>query len=451
MYSLLLFLPEIRELILQKQIERLKILLSELHSIDIAEGFGEFTFEEKLILFRCLSADVAINVFTKLNFEQQKEIIDSLSKERLTHVLEQLPSDDRADFFSELSPDVVNRLFALMKKEEVEDTVSLLRYKEDTAGGIMTTEYVALLEDITVEKAINHLRDAKEAETIFYIYVINKYNHLCGVIAIRTLIMSKREALLKDIMKTNVIKVGVNCDQEEVAQMVKKYAILAIPVTDHNNKLLGIVTVDDCIDVLEEEATEDIFKMAGASFAEKYAREPVHKIAGIRLPWLIICLVGELFSAWVIKSFNITLNEVIALAFFIPIIMAMGGNVGAQSSTSIVRGMAIGTIEFKRIHRIILKEISIGAIMGIVCGFIVGILIMFILGIKRFMLGIVVGLSIFVALFVATLIGTTFPLIFKRLNIDPAIATVPFVTTIVDITGLVIYFSLATALIHYLV
>lgn len=451
MYSFLLFLPEIRELISQKKMEELKALLSELHSIDIAEGFEELTSEEKLILFRCLSVNMAIYVFVELNFKQQKEIIDSLGKEKLTQVLEHLPSDDRADFFSELSPELVAKLFSLMKKEEVEDTVSLLRYKEDTAGGIMTTEYIALLEDTTVEKAIDHLRDAKEAETISYIYVINNYNHLCGVISIRTLIMSKREALLKNIMETNVIKAEVDYDQEEVARLVKKYDLLAIPVTGYNNKLLGIVTIDDCIDILEEEATEDIFRMAGASFAEEYARRPIYQIAGIRLPWLVTCLIGGFISAFIIKSFNFTLNEVMALAFFIPIIMGMGGNVGTQSSTAIVRGMAVGTIDYRKTHRIVLREILVGLIMGIVCGLITGTLIILILGAKKFMLGIVTGLSIIAALTVATFIGVVSPLIFRRLNIDPAIAAGPFITTSVDITGLIIYFSLATALIRYLV
>lgn len=451
MYSLLLFLPEIRELISQKEMEKLKDLLSELHSIDIAEGFEELTSEEKLILFRCLSTNVAIDVFVELSLAQQKEIINSLSKEKLTQVLEHLPSDDRADFFSELSPELVNKLFSLMKKEKVEDTVSLLRYKEDTAGGIMTTEYVALPEDTTIEKTINYLREAKKAETISYIYVINNYNHLCGVVSIRTLIMSKGEALLKDIMETNIIKAGVDYDQKEVARLVKKYDILAIPVTDHNNKLLGIVTVDDCIDILEEEATKDIFRMAGASFAEEYARKPICQIAGIRLPWLITCLIGGFISAFVIKSFKFTLSEVISLAFFTPIIMGMGGNVGTQSSTAIVRGMAIGTIDYKKTYRIVFRETLIGLIMGTICGLITGILIILILGVEKCMMGVVIGLSILTALTVATFIGVVSPLIFRRLNIDPAIAAGPFITTTVDITGLIIYFSLATALIRYLV
>jgi magnesium transporter len=451
MKSFLLFLPEVRQLILNKELKKLEKLLSELHPIDIAEGFEELTLEEKLIVFRTLNEEMAIGLFTELNFEQQKEIIDSLSKERLTQVLESLPPDDRADFFSELSSEVANKLFSLMRREEVEDTVSLLRYKEDTAGGIMTTEYVALNEDTTVEKAINHLRDVKEAETIYYIYVINDYNHLCGVISIRNLITSKREAYLKDIMETNLIKVEVDCDQEEVAHLVKKYDLLAIPVTDYNNKLLGIVTVDDCIDILEEEATEDFFKMSGTSFAEEYARKPLYQIARIRLPWLITCLIGGFFSAFVIKSFNFVLNEVIALASFIPIIMGMGGNVGTQSSTATVRGMAIGTIDYKKPYRVVLRETLIGLIMGMVCGLITGTLTVLILGGEKFMLGIVICLSMLVALTVATFIGVVSPLIFRRLNIDPAIASGPFITTTVDITGLTIYFTLATILIHYLI
>ena len=449
MKNLALFIPEVRDLLSGGKLKELKDLLGELHPVEIARGFEELDDSEQIQIFRVLDDEAAIDLFEELDFEFQSRLLASMSKERAIYVLDGISPDERADFFAELSPQTTRRLFSLMKKEEVDDVIRLLRYKEDSAGGIMTTDFVALPGMMDVDEAINYLRGEFEAESISYIYVIEGEGYLKGVISIRGLITSRPGATLEEIMGTDPICVPVDMDQEEVARMVADYNLLAIPVVEDENRLVGIVTVDDCIDILNEEASEDIYKMAGAGYKEEMIKDPALRVVHLRLPWLLTCLFGGMISIWILKFFDVALKEVIALAFFIPVIIAMGGNVGIQSSTTIIRGIATGEVDVDRVRKIVLREISIGLLMGLICGIILGMATP-LLRIGNYALGLVVGASIFITLTIATLVGAFSPIILKKRGVDPAVAAGPFVTTAVDVGGLTIYFTLATIFLRYL-
>ncbi|OQY19175.1 MAG: magnesium transporter, partial [Desulfobacteraceae bacterium 4572_35.1] len=323
--------------------------------------------------------------------------------------------------------------------EEIEQ---LMQYQEDTAGGIMSTEFFSLREDMTAREAIEALQGADHIEMVFYIYVTDIHNHLVGVLSLRQLLTVPPDRLLRDIVSTDVISVRVDMDQEMVAQQVAKYNILAIPVVDDHNKLLGIITVDDVIDVMRQEATEDIYKMAGASEEELLYGYKSFKIAQLRLPWLLVNLLGGVVTGYLMWLFQVTLKEVIALISFIPVITGMGGNVGGQSATIVVRGFATGRIDFTTLKQVFFKEMRVGVIMGIVCGFTVATIA--VIWHHNVYLGLVVGVAMVAAMTVAATMGVLAPAFFKRIGVDPAIASTPFVQTANDITGILIYFATAT-------
>lgn len=448
METMALFIPEIKNLLLEGKSDQLRKLLEELYPADIARGFNLLSPQERVSVFRLLDEKKDLDLFEELSFAEQKELLDSLSSARAVKVLDEMAPDERADFFGELSDEVMNRLFSMMKREEVADVVQLLKHKEDSAGGIMTTDFVALSPLTTAQEAIEHLRQSEDVNASC-VYVVDEEDRLLGVASLKSLIRAKPDLALAEFMNSRPIKAGVDVDQEEVARLVTTYDLLAIPVVEQDDRLVGIVTVDDAVDVIEEEVTEDIYKMAGTS-AEYGVRDSTFKIALNRLPWLLVCLLGGVFvSGGVIRHFKATIDSILPLVFFVPVIMAMGGNVGIQSSTIIIRSLSTGDIELGRAKRIILKEIGVGLVMGIFCGFLAGVAAsLFKMG--GVGLGIIVGGSMFVALTVATSIGTFFPIFLKRLDIDPAVSAGPFVTMTTDFTGLLIYLGLATFLIGFL-
>lgn len=449
MKNLALLIPEIRDLLANNNYTDLKSLLQELHPTDIAQGFEELESEEQLTLFKCLPNEEAIQVFEELDLEQQTFLLDSISRGRAGKVLDEMASDDRADLFSELSDEMVAQLFKLMKREEVADVIQLLKYEPDTAGGLMTTDYIALKENMMVETAVDAVRKRPKAEMIYYVYVIDEAGCLVGVASLRSLIIAKEGTPLSEVMDPDPIKVRVDVDQEEVARTVANYDLLAVPVVEHDNRLVGIVTVDDVIDVVEEEASEDIYRMAGTGMKDDAHKKSIFKMVVLRFPWLFTCLIGGLISGNIIKFFKVTLNETIALAFFIPVILGTGGNVGIQSSTIVVRGIALGHFERVQIIRVLSREIGIGLVLGTICGLLVGVMAT-IFQMSGKVIALVIWFSMVCALSLAALIGTLFPLIFNRLKIDPAIAAGPFVTTSIDITALVVYLTLAGFLLRVL-
>lgn len=425
------------------------VLLASMHPADLAELLQEMDVEESGLILKILDDEKAAMVLQEMDPGEQSSLVRFLGKERSSQILEEMFSDDVADLLGELPEAEAQELIDLM--EEGEDVQELLDYDEDTAGGIMTTEYIALEADLSAEKAILHLREtAPDAETIYYVYVVDNEEHLLGVLSLRDLIVASPQTPLKEIMKTKIISVNVNADQEKVAKVVAKYDLLAVPVIDQENHLLGIVTVDDVIDVIEQEATEDIYRLAGGIETQDEDRIVLSLYHSVRarLPWLLVTLVGGILSGSVIKNFTDILDSIVALAYFMPLIAGMGGNVGTQSSTLMVRGLATGQVDGENTWRNLFREVLVGLVIGFVCGLIVALVAYFWQG--KVVLGFIVGTAMAANILSAAIIGTLVPLIFRRVGVDPAVASAPFISTTIDITGLSIYFTLTTLLIKNL-
>ncbi len=441
-------MEKIKDYLEKGNIKSLQALLKKMRPEDIAHILNSLEENEKNTIFKLLNVEEAAIVLSEVDDSSRDDLLVDLDDGYLSHILEIMPPNNAADVLGELPLERRRNLLQLMEEKESREVKKLLKYDEKTAGGIMTTEFVSLNENLTSDESIKQLRNIALDWPSFYIYVSDKEGHLKGVVRLRKLIATKGDAYLKDIMNSDLITVKPHIDQEEVAVLVEKYNLLALPVVDEENKLVGIVTADDVLEVMEEEATEDIYKMAGTN-EEEILDSSIFKVARVRLPWLLTTFLGGLVSASIIGMFKPTLNQVLILAAFIPVIMGMGGNIGIQSSTIVVRGIATGRVIISQVWEILFREVRIGAIMGLICGTVVGIVAHFWAG--EIILGIVVGISMFIAITVAATIGALTPIVFKRLNIDPAIATGPFVTTSNDITGLLIYFGLATLLMKYMV
>jgi len=421
------------------------------HPGDLLDLIDNLELDEKIELIKKLSYSDAALILQEMEDYLQADILRNLDRKQAGAILANLASDDAADVIGELSPEEAQEMLELIGQEETLDFGDLLKYPEESAGGIMTTEYISLPGDIPVEEAIARLREiAPEAETIYYVYVVDEGNHLIGVLSMRELIASADGTIISNIMRRNVISVDASLDQEEVARVVSKYDLLAVPVVDNEKRLLGIITVDDVIDVMEQEATEDIYRLAGAGEVEgmELTEAPVSKVIGLRLPWLLISMAGGIISGSVIGAYRITLETIVVLAVFIPVIMGMGGNVATQSSTIFVRGLATGQIGSAEIWSYFFREIKIGLTMGFVCGVIVSAAALLWQGDPY--LGLVVGLSMLITISAASLIGTLVPIILNMIHIDPAITAGPFVTTINDFTGLMIYFFVASFFLRFL-
>lgn len=372
------------------------------------------------------------------------DLVEDLNLDVLVKILEELPEDDAADLLSLLPEEKADILLKNMKEKGLADVEGLLKYGEETAGRIMVTDFIALKQDMTVKEAIAHIqKEHVDVEMPFYLYVVDAYGKLAGVSSLRQLVLVPPETELKEIMTTDVITVHPEMDQEEVARIVARYDFLAVPVVDQSLRLVGIVTVDDVIDILRREATEDILKMAGAG-EEFVETKSVFKSTRIRLPWLFASCIGGIIAFFVIGHFEGGLSQFAYLAAFIPVIMGMGGNIGTQSSTIVVRGLATGRLQIRDIWRVVLKELAVGVILGVVYGLLIGTVAQF-----RFStaaLAVSVGLALICSMSVAALIGSFVPMAFARFHIDPAVATGPFVTTAIDIVSVFFYFQIATIL-----
>jgi magnesium transporter len=433
------------ELIRQRD-EKLQGFLENLHPSDLAELVEDLNDQQKQEFFALLSDEDAAEIIQEMEEYDQVTLFRLLTRKRASAILREMALDDAVDLLGEMEDEESREILTLLK-EEAAEIRGLLQYPEDSAGGIMTTEFTALPYTLNVADAIQRLRQiAPDAETIYYVYVVDDKKRLAGVVSLRELFAAKDSVLVKEIMRTNVIHVDVHMDQEEVARVVAKYDLLAVPVVDEGQHLLGIITVDDILDVVEEEATEDIYKLVGTSEVEgkDFLDATAFNVASKRLPWLVISLLGGLVTGGVINFFEMTLHKVFALALFIPVIMDMGGNVGTQSSTVFVRGLATGEIEISEVWRYFFREVKIGFTMGLVTGgMLAAAATIWQPAIVN--LGLVVGLTMFATVTLAAIIGTLIPMIFNNYGIDPAITAGPFVTTIKDVTGLLIYFLVANA------
>jgi magnesium transporter len=383
-------------------------------------------------------------LFSELEEDIFQDLIEDMPIEGIVEILENMPADDVADIIGRLPEGKSQDILDKMKKAESEEVEDLLRYDDDTAGGIMVPDFISLKEDVTAREAIESLqKEHSDVEMAFYLYVVDEYGKLVGVSSLRQLVVVPPETPLKEFMSTDVFSVKTDMDQEEVARIVARYDILAVPVVDDSNQLVGVVTVDDVIDILRKEATEDILKMAGAG-EEFVETKSIFKSTRIRLPWLFASCVGGIFAFFIIGKFESSILKYAYLAAFIPVIMGMGGNIGTQSSTIVVRGLATGRLNVRDIWSVVLKELCIGVILGLVYGALIGSVAQLRYSVEA--LAISVALAVISSMSVAALVGSLVPMAFARINIDPAVATGPFVTTAIDIISVFFYFKIATTL-----
>ncbi len=425
---------------------RLTKITSKVHAADLSTVFQSLSASNQRKLFQLIEDPEKKGfVISELDEDIIHEIIETLPLENLVEIVEEMPSDDGVALIRMLPEDKADTVLGMMKKDEAEDVEGLLRYEDDTAGSIMIPDFIALKEDMTAQEVIVSLQTKEhlEVEMPFYIYVVDDHEHLVGVSSLRQLVVVPPLKALKDFMATDVISVTTDMDQEEVARIVAQYNFLAVPVVDENKRMVGLVTVDDVIDVLREEATEDILKMAGVG-EEFIETKSIVRSTRIRLPWLFASCIGGLIASVIIGHFQASLSKMAYLAAFIPVIMGMGGNIGIQSSTIVVRGLATGRLHIRDIWLSMSKEIAIGFILGIFYGLLVGIVAQ--LRYDREMLALSVGLAVACSMTLAALSGSFMPMLFARINIDPAVATGPFVTTAIDILSVTFYFVIATSL-----
>jgi len=444
-----ILLDTVRKLIRRGASHNLTRVLAKIHPADIAHLFRYLDLKDQQILFKLIGdTETAAYVLSELDPATGAQLLEKLEKEIITEVLQEMPSDDAVEIIRGLPEELAEEILETLQDEDSNEIEKLLEYDEDTAGAIMATETFSLRDNLTVGQAIEAVQHAEDVEMVFYVYVTDERNHLVGVLSLRQLLTVPPSTPLKKVMIGDVISVRTDMDQEEVAKVVEKYNLLAVPVVNEHNKLMGVVTVDDIIDVLRQEATEDIYKMAGASEEELLYGYKAVKIARLRLPWLITNLLGGVVTGYLMWLFKATLEQIIALISFIPVITGMGGNVGGQSATIVVRGFATGKIDFTTLRQVFFKELRVGLIMGSVCGVVIG-LVAFGWHHNPY-LGLVVGIAMVTAMTVAATMGVVATSFFKKIGIDPAIASSPFVQTANDITGILIYFATATAFLNYL-
>ncbi len=435
----------LRRLVRRGAKEHITNMLEKLHAAEVAHVFQHLGLDEKRYVFGYIREPRrAADVLAELDDEVCREVMEGLETGRLVQILQEMSADDLTDVIASLPQERADEILRLMHDKSSEPVEDLLRYPEDTAGGIMTPEFLALSEDLSVEQAIHEVRRASEAEQVFYIYVVDERSHLVGVVSLRDLVTAAPQRPLREVMAKNVWKVRTTTDQEEVSRLVSRYNLLAIPVVDEENKLVGIVTVDDIIDVIREETTEDIMRMAGAR-EDEILTSSAFRVAKGRFPWLLVTWFEGILALQLITFYSGTLAKYIFLAGFIPIITAMGGNVGVQSSAAVIRGIATGGIRPGGWSRLLLKHLRIGLTLGVAYGFLLGLVARY-----QFQevawLGLTVGVAICSAMSVAAVVAALLPLIFRRLNIDPAVATGPFVSSSIDILGILIFFNVAAFL-----
>ena len=433
----------------QDDIEQFRDDFLGMHTYEQANFFTSQDEKLRHRIYGYMSPAEFAEIMESMEIEETLEYFPEMDPYYSAAILSELPADDAVDILNLLDREEAVGYLAIMEKEAAAEVKSLLDYEEKTAGSIMTTEFIALYDTQTIKQVMQLLKEeAPEAEMIYYLYVVDESKQLRGVLSMRDLIVAPEDAVIKDVMSEKVVAVSVAKDQEEIAQIFKDYDFLALPVVDFQQRLLGIITVDDILDVMEEEASEDYSLLAGVSEDERHT-DTAFQAARKRLPWLIILLFLGLITASLISQFEETLNEVAVLAIFIPLIAGMAGNTGTQSLAVAVRGLATGDYEKQGKIKWVLRELGTGLITGMTTGIIIMIVIF--VWQHNLMLGFLVGFSIMASLVVATLAGAFIPMLMHRLNIDPAVASGPFITTLNDIISILIYFGLATTFMSHLV
>ncbi|MBP9996764.1 MAG: magnesium transporter [Lachnospiraceae bacterium] len=438
---------DIRELLETKQYTRLRQKLSEKNEADVASALEELEETEQLKVFRILPKDMAADVFSYMDVDVQHFIITSLSAKDAGNIIDNLMADDATDMLEEMPANIVKKLLAAASVETRRDINNLLRYPEDSAGSIMTVEFVDLKENLTVEQSIERIRNVGvDSETINICYVLDTRRKLVGTVALRYLLLSQPDEIIGDIMNENVISINTMMDQEEVARQFQKYDFTSMPVVDNESRLVGIITVDDIVDIMEQEATEDIEKMAAILPTDKpYMRTGVLETWKKRIPWLLLLMISATFTGKIISSFEDALSVYVVLTAFIPMLMDTGGNAGGQASVTIIRGLSLDEIAFKDIWKVVGKEVRVAFLCGFtlaVCNF-AKLMLLDRVGLQ---VSLVVCITLVAVVLIAKIVGCTLPMFAKKLGFDPAVMASPFITTIVDAISLLIYFDVATRL-----
>ena len=440
-------MEELMDLLFTRQFRKLKDILTEMNEVDIATFIEELDSEKTVVVFRMLPKELASDVFACLEVDKQEHIINCITDYELGTIVDDLFVDDAVDMLEELPANVVKRVLKNARPATRKLINQFLNYPENSAGSIMTAEYVGLKQSMTVEQAFAYIRkNGVDKETIYTCYVMDAKRRLEGVVTVKDLLMNPYEEIIGNIMDTHVIKAFTTEDQEEVADSFQKYDLLSLPVVDHEERLVGIVTVDDVVDVMEQEATEDFEKMAAMLPSEKpYLKTGVFQLAKNRIAWLLILMISSMITGGILAKYEAAFAVIPLLVTFIPMLTDTGGNAGSQSSTMIIRGMAVGEIEPGDLFKVLWKELRVGIIVGAILGF-VNYVRLVILYPGKEMLCLTVVLSLMVTVVIAKTIGCVLPIAAKVFHLDPAIMAAPLITTIVDAVSLIIYFQLACSL-----
>ena len=444
------------ELIGNKKYAQLKMLMQEQEPADIAEIFEQISPEQVRVLYRLLPKELAAEVFVEMDPERQEYLINSFNDTELRAMLDELYYDDTADLIEEMPANVVKRILANASPDMRKTVNELLKYPEDSAGSIMTTEFIRLKKSFTVEESLEFIRRVGiDKETIYTCYVTDDKNHLIGIVTVKDLLLAQNETLIEDIMIENVISVSTQDDQEEIAMMFSKYDFIALPVTDNENRLVGIITVDDALDVLQEETEEDFSKMAAITPNDtEYLKTPVWKIWASRVPWLLLLMISATFTGMIISRFEASLAVLPILTAFIPMLMDTGGNSGSQASVTVIRGISLGQVEFRDFFRVVWKEFRVALLCGLLLG---GAAVGKVMLVDHLIMhndevtlsvAIVVGCTLIATILCAKMIGCSLPLLAKKIGFDPAVMASPFITTIVDAVSLLVYFRVASSILH---
>ncbi len=444
-----LFLPETRELIKNKDFNSLKSSLKNMNSMDIAEGWHYLEPTEKVLIFRLLGTKKSVEVFENLPFPEQNYILNNLENTEVSQIINEMAPDERADLFKELPKKVSRKFLLLTSKEAARETHALMDFAEGTAGSLMTTEFVRLKKEMTAKQAVLYIQENLRAdyrENIYSLYITDENHRLIAGVSLQDILKAPPDMLVRDIMTSvDAIKINAEMNVKELGSLFKKYDLFDAPVVDKNNILIGIITVDDIVEIIEKETTKDIYEIGKMSAKGgeiiSYAKATALELVKRRAGWLVLLLIFDFLTGTVLKNFEHILSSVVALAFFIPMLLDTGGNAGAQTSITIIRGLATGDVKPGNIWRVVKVELSAALLMGLVVG-LVAFGRAFLLQ-KDFILSIVVGLTMLIIALLAIVTGITLPLISKKVGLDPAVLAGPITTSVVDVIGLIIYFKIA--------
>ena len=442
-------MEEIVELLEQNKLAELKEILINENPIDIADVFEEFPKEKYLIIFKLLPKDFSSEVFSYLSPEKQQDVIENITDDEIKFIVEDMYLDDTVDFIEEMPANIVDKILKNTSSDKRKLINQMLKYPENSAGSVMTVEYISFKDNYTVKQAIDYYRKvAIDKEETDICFVTDTKKKLVGIISLKTLILSKDDSYIQDEMDTNFVSVLTLDDQEEIAALFRKYDLTTMPVVDHEDRLVGVITVDDIVDVIDQENTEDIQKMAAMNPSdEEYLKESVISLAKHRILWLLVLMISATFTGLVIKKYEDILQSAVYLATFIPMLMDTGGNAGSQSATLVIRGIALEEIEFSDIFRVIWKELRVSILVGFILSAVNFIRIYYFTrsGLET---SLVVAISMFLTVIMAKVVGGVLPLVAKSLKIDPAIMASPLITTIVDTAALIIFFKLSVIFLH---